>query len=170
MEMMMDSIEHFFKKTNFDTLIKQALEKDIIYISQNTDQAISGFGLCTNWTIDCSPSEFWLTSLLTEEGVDDLDVEDIYATGSWDGFDQGCHSESSKITDRIYAEMWSAREEHDDEDKLYERVRIRCAEILVSCIPLIKESFTTTDAFLVSIAEHDEEIEAKERMSTLVNA
>lgn len=163
----MDLAEKFFKATNFDVLIKQALEKDIIYISQNSDDTISGFGLCTNWTIDCSPYEFWLTAVLTEEGADDIDIDGIFATGSWDGVDQGCHSESAAITQSIYEQMWSTCETLDDPDEFYECIRKRCAEILVSCVPLIKENFTITDSFIVSIAEHDEEIEAKDRMSTL---
>lgn len=166
----MDLVAQFFQKTNFDALIKQAVEKDIVYISERTEEAICGFGLCTNWTIDCSPSEFWLTSLLTEEGANDLDDEDMYATGSWDGFDQGSHSESSKITDSIYSEMWSVCKSYDDQDEFYERVRIRCAQILLSCTPLIKEKFVISDNFFVSIAEHDEEIEARERMLALVKA
>ncbi|WP_028771353.1 hypothetical protein [Shewanella waksmanii] len=166
----MDSIEQFFSSSNFDVLIKQALEKDIIHIGNNTDTAISGFGLCTNWTIDCSPSEFWNTAVLTEEGVEELDSDELYATGSWDGFDQGGDTDAAEITNSIYEQMWAACEDLDDEEAFYEHVRSRCAEILVSCIPLIKQHFTTTEHFFVSIAEHDEECEAKERMAKLLAA
>lgn len=169
---MIELVEQFVKQTNFDVEIKQALEKDIIQISKKTDDEITAFGLYTNWTIDCSPSEFWFTSLLSGEGREDLDVEELYATGSWDGFDQGGDAQSRQITDGIYEQMWSALKAYDDDqrEEFYGLLRARCAKILLNCLPFIKEHFTTTDSFFVSIAEHDEYHEAEERMFALMKA
>ncbi|SFD70623.1 hypothetical protein [Pseudoalteromonas denitrificans] len=54
------------------------------------------------------------------------------------GFDPGANIELSRITDSIYAQMWSVLKELDEAGEFYERVRIGCAEILISCILLIK--------------------------------
>ena len=167
----MDAVDLFFKQTNFDVVIKEAIEKDIIYIGNDTEETISGFGYNEDWLGLGDPCDLWLASILTEEGEQELDEDDKYATGSWDGFDQESSPESTAITDKICQQMWVVFEGLEDEElqeSFHERVRVRSAEILISCIPLIKANFTTTDSFFVSIAGHDEVEEAKDRMLALI--
>jgi len=167
----MEAVDLFFKQTNFDVLIKEAIEKDIIFIGSNTDETISGFGYSEDWLGLGEPCDFWLASTLTMEGEQELDEDDKYATGSWDGFDQASSPDSVVITDKICQQMWEVFEEFEEDEELqesfHERVRVRSAEILISCIPLIKANFTTTNSFIVSIASHDETVEAKDRMLAL---
>ncbi|WP_137297822.1 hypothetical protein [Psychromonas sp. SP041] len=167
----MDIVDLFFKQTNFDVLIKEAIEKDIIYIGNNTDDTISGFGYSEDWLGLGEPCDLWLASILTVEGEQELDEDDKYATGSWDGFDQSSNPDSVAITDKICQQMWDAVEAIENEElqeSFHERVRVRSADILISCIPLIKANFTTINPFFVSIASHDETVEAKDRMLALI--
>lgn len=174
----MNNLETFFEETQFDNQIQEALAKEIIFSSKSFEGKISGFGLYTSWTIDSSPSEFWIISLLTPEGEEELEEEEMYATGSWDGFDQPSDPEASAITDRIYQKMWEVYEKicatSQDENRLdielnqfYEAVKIRCAKLLVKSIPLITEYFDTAPNLFISIAEHDEIEEAMTRIKSL---
>lgn len=165
-------VNTFFEKTDFDNNILKALEADIDQIGKSTIAQIAGFGLYTCWEIDSGPNcDFWLVSLLTPEGLRDLEGTEIYATGSWDQFDFAPCAASQQITRKIYETMHNDfidvledREDFDLFEKFFEPIKLRCAQLLLHCEPRIKSAFSTTENLILSVASHDEGEEAYVRM------
>jgi len=169
----MNKIDAFFKETNFDDRVKQAIEYDILFLSKDTKETLVGFGLYTSWSVDLIVSEeqvpvnFWINATLSEEGFYQLDEDEYFATGSWDGFDQTSSPKSMQIQEALYKEMWLFCEESGESDGIvYDEARMRVARQLLACEKSILEHFTisSNEAFILSVAEHDEYEGALNRM------
>ncbi len=161
-DILLEKLDNYFKETNFDQEVEVALKSDIELLGKKKDgEAIRGFGLYTTWEIDGGAYEFWFPAILTKDGADSLDDDELMETGSWDEFDNASSPLSTEIQDKVYKPMWALIEELeeidlDEElfDMFYASVRERLSKHLKNLEPLIKDTFNVVEPLILSTQGH----------------
>jgi len=164
---MKNKLEIFLEEINFDKRIEESVKSDIDNLSKELkeNKTIKGFGFYITWEDTFNPTSFWEVSFLTDEGMTELGENEVYATGSWDYFDNPQSEKSKELTMGFYPlieEFFGKNPKYVYE--FYSEAKFRIAKILFAQKAYIGEKFSVEDNLILSVAGHDEYEMAQFRM------